>query len=703
MWYLFISRCFLNDHQILYIARRYARELDEECLDVMQNQNTCTKIITLAQIQEREDEDHISLEELEESVPERMREKNRLLLCRMDVPSKIYRNVEYHGKSERVVRAGMEALSILCQTKEVVTMLRYHGYHDERLYYRRVNKIPGPELGLYKPKQKKGLSGMVQNLKSDPDYVKLHTDAEEDSDGDENISEAYKETKRAVRVTESLEETEDALELRKERDYSPDLPLKLLVWSYRFRHNDHVHKCCLRFSNAFRGLYQPDETVAFLQSQIKSHYNLPEDIVYDEGTAIENREDNRRKRARSSKNKRSKVVKRGSKYVVEMSDPPVPKPRRKKFGLPYEANEKVEVKAFSWWPRYYPGAIAKAMPNAATSTSEGGVYVVELDDGEVIANVEAHQLRKPCPPPFRATEHLKALLSLLGHHRWILNPDFAQDAVYTLFLMVQCGNDDCGHVAAMEAGCLGSIMNLVRLHPYHAYVQVRCMHVLDELSRHSPECNKSVAKCGAIRDIMENLKGIKFEDDAQGTVDAQKAALWCVDSLVQIRSHVEEMEAHGGQYILTAAERHRELIMTRKVKLVDWKTLRQKRLLGGDDDELQQLEWLKRLFVPCVHMLHVGKGECNDPRHCKQCFVNFHAQGFWHRKGCDKHAENENIPTLLEMTQLRRQMEQFDPNPQAKRPEIPLMDYSSTKLKLKSPAQSPQKLADPESPAVPAV
>ena len=135
----------------------------------------------------------------------------------------------------------------------------------------------------------------------------------------------------------------------------------------------------------------------------------------------------------------------------------------------------------------------------------------------------------------------------------------------------------------------------------------------------------------------------------------------------------------GGQYILTAARRVEHLIMTRRVKHIDWLKLREKRLLGNDDDEIQQRNFLIKLHVPCIHMMNVGKGECHDPRHCRDCFVNFHAKGFWHRDGCDRHPGNTNVPTLLEMTQLKKLMENFDKNPPAKKPEIPLMEYKVTK------------------------
>tara|TARA_B110000003_G_C16183258_1_gene352264 strand:+ start:123 stop:530 length:408 start_codon:yes stop_codon:yes gene_type:complete len=132
--------------------------------------------------------------------------------------------------------------------------------------------------------------------------------------------------------------------------------------------------------------------------------------------------------------------------------------------------------------------------------------------------------------------------------------------------------------------------------------------------------------------------------------------------------------------------------MTRRVKHIDWLKLREKRLLGNDDDEIQQRNFLIKLHVPCIHMMNVGKGECHDPRHCRDCFVNFHAKGFWHRDGCDRHPGNTNVPTLLEMTQLKKLMENFDKNPPAKKPEIPLMEY---KVRKSSPTTAKKTTTKP--------
>jgi hypothetical protein len=660
----------------MYTAKRYARELDEDCDDVTQAMNTCKKVITLAQIQERDE----STSGDGERVPERLRAKQRALIHRMGVPERIYRNIDYHSKKEIVVRSGLEALAILSQTEDIVDMIRLAGYRDERLFYRRLNRIPGPELGMYLPKKKTGLSGMVEFSKNGLQF------AVENMDGDEDSDEMLTDEKKEFEKQKSVVEIEDAKELCRTQGYFPELPVKIQVWTYRFRHNDHVQQCAARISDAFRGLYHPDKTLRFIQSQIKRKYNLPEELKGADLTAVQNREYSRISR-KANKGPKTKLVKKGNKYIVEV-DAQKPAEKKKKYGLPLAKGEKIECKFAEWWPRYYAGVILKAEPNPPSSSSEGGIYVVGLDDGEVISNVELYMLRNPQQPKFDGIEHLKSLLRILSSQQYMVHPHLAETSAYTLFLLLSTGNQECGPHVAIQLGCLDALLMVMRMHPVHAPVQIRCCHALDAICRHCLECCKEVAKTGVIRDLMDNLKGIKFENDERGTLDAQKSALWCIDALVEVRGHVEEMEAHGGQYILTAAKLQQDLVMTRKLKLVDWKKLRDKRLIGGDEDELQQLEFLKKLFVPCVHMMHVGKGECNDLRHCRDCFLNFHAQGFWHKIGCAKHPdrnlEEDPIPTLLEMTQLRRAMESFDPNPPAKKPETALMDYTSTKLE-KSP------------------
>ena len=97
------------------------------------------------------------------------------------------------------------------------------------------------------------------------------------------------------------------------------------------------------------------------------------------------------------------------------------------------------------------------------------------------------------------------------------------------------------------------------------------------------------------------------------------------------------------------------IVVPQHLKKVDWKSLREKRLAGGIDDELEKIKFLKELFVPCIHTTTGSK--CTDPSHCMQCFVNKHSSGFWHRIGCKEHPGNTNVASLLEMQQLRKNVE----------------------------------------------
>ena len=86
-------------------------------------------------------------------------------------------------------------------------------------------------------------------------------------------------------------------------------------------------------------------------------------------------------------------------------------------------------------------------------------------------------------------------------------------------------------------------------------------------------------------------------------------------------------------------------------------------MAGGIDDELEKIKFLKELFVPCIHAQHGSR--CNDPGHCQQCFVNLHSTGFWHKIGCKLHPGNTNVASLLQMQQLRKNMERHQAKRQA--------------------------------------
>ena len=59
----------------------------------------------------------------------------------------------------------------------------------------------------------------------------------------------------------------------------PAIPLRLKIWIYRFRTNDHVQQCAGRFTSAFRGFYHPYDTIEKIRKQIYEHYNLPEELL----------------------------------------------------------------------------------------------------------------------------------------------------------------------------------------------------------------------------------------------------------------------------------------------------------------------------------------------------------------------------------------------------------------------------------------
>ena len=175
----------------------------------------------------------------------------------------IYKDIGYHGKNEKVVRAGLECLSIMVQHKPVIEYLTRQGILDERLYHRRLNKIPGDVICLYKPKPRRGLAGMVTTFKSTPEYLALHGDA---GDQSENISEAQRELNKSKSDSAFVNESIKQLIMQKKRDFVPPY-YRLKIWIYEFRTNDHVQQCAGRFTSAFRGFYHPYDTIAKIRNR----------------------------------------------------------------------------------------------------------------------------------------------------------------------------------------------------------------------------------------------------------------------------------------------------------------------------------------------------------------------------------------------------------------------------------------------------
>ena len=302
----------------------------------------------------------------------------------MGVTEYIYKDIGYHGKNEKVVRAGLECLSIMVQHKPVIEYLARQGILDERLYYRRLNKIPGDTIRLYKPKPRRGLAGMVTAFKSTPEYLALHGDADDQS---ENISEAQRELNKNKSDSAFVNESIDAINYAEEAGLCPTMPLRLKIWIYRFRTNDHVQQCAGRFTSAFRGFYHPYDTIAKIRKQIYAHYNLPEELLPPPKPSPFEVKTRRRSAKRKKKKKKNKYE-----VYIQGMDTEDPDEQYEQFKL--KKGDRVVCKAQKWWPRWYDGVIAEVTAPKATSTSVENRYTVEFDDGEVSTFVEEFKIKR---------------------------------------------------------------------------------------------------------------------------------------------------------------------------------------------------------------------------------------------------------------------------------------------------------------------
>ena len=164
---------------------------------------------------------------------------------------------------------------------------------------------------------------------------------------------------------------------------------------------------------------------------------------------------------------------------------------------------------------------------------------------------------------------------------------------------------------------------------------------------------KAFASAGAVKLICKALR-CDFHDAGLNRT-MRKVGIWALHALAQVRANINILESEGAMYCIQMCMQDPCIVIPQHLKKVDWKSLRERRLAGGIDDELEKIKFLKELFVPCVHTATGSK--CTDPRHCMQCFVNKHSSGFWHKIGCREHPGNTNVATLLEMQQLRKNVE----------------------------------------------
>ena len=539
---LAVTRFFDPSQETKYQARRYKKELIKHQLDRTQIANTCSKVITLAQIQIRDNDDN---HDEEERIPEELREKNRMIIHEMGVTEWIYKDIEYHGKSEKVVRAGLECLSILVQHQPVITFLKNLGIQDERLYYRRLNKIPGEGIRFYKPKPRRGLAGMVTKFKTSPEYLALHSD--ENDDEDTNISQAQIDINKVKKNSAFLSESSEAIEYINELELCPFIPLKLKIWIYRFKINDHVQTCAGRFSSAFRGFYHPFEQVEKIRREIKAHYDIPKDIeiekkIYSFQEKSRRHEIEAKERKESEEKKKKKRKKKSSdKYKIYQQRGSLkehPDEQYDQFKL--KKGDRVMCKAFKWWPRWYDGIIGEVIKPDAKSTSVEERYTVEFDDGEVCTMVDEYKIKRKQLNKFHAFEYMLSLCGIISSARWMINTDLCTKALYAIFLLIESKNENCNANVAVNNGILTNIVKIMQLHHEDANVQIKCSYIIDAIARSSIKNCKAVANAGCIQYVMDNLKGIKF---SHSTLDVQKASLWVVDALARIRSNLEDMES----------------------------------------------------------------------------------------------------------------------------------------------------------------
>ncbi len=364
--------------------------------------------------------------------------------------------------------------------------------------------------------------------------------------------------------------------------------------------------------------------------------------------------------------------------------------QQKKAPFPFAKGNRVEVQLEWWWRRRYTGRVIKAKRHGLSF-----LYDVKFDDGQVERKIPVRKLFAPSLPVIDVEEALRSVLRIAAYPRWQSRPDLQTRAIRAMKLILDCGDPTANSRLFVMLDGVSVTLAAMKLFPNSARLNIRAAQLVvavilgppSRLQGHSAgEGGAKNSESGAIEGELSGYEAMKRSEekaakaaavtanaakawagaggiklvcnalrhdfgDAELNRQVRKAGIWALDALAYTRNNVKMMEVEGAMYAIQLCNQDPAIVMTRRLKEIDWKHLRKTRLAGGIDDELQKIQFLKDLFVPCIHAVTGAK--CRDPSHCQQCFVNKHATGFWHKIGCREHPGNTNVASLLQMQQLR--------------------------------------------------
>ena len=376
---------------------------------------------------------------------------------------------------------------------------------------------------------------------------------------------------------------------------------------------------------------------------------------------------------------------------------------------PFVKGDRVEAKLIEYWRKRYAGTVTRAR-----RTKHGFIYTVTFDDGEIVKKIPYNKARKtlyiPSLQPINCEESLRTLLRIAEYPRWQTRPDLQTLCLRAMKLVLDCGDEKATSKDFVMLNGINIVISAMTLFPRSARLNIRASQLLcgvilgptrtygakmqqqqeeeraaarEEVPQTTSiiddydfgdahvqnfdidrdkqnalnklqiieiqsKCAKAFGTAGAIT-LLCSVMRHDFLDDVLNTT-VRKQGVWALHCLSSNRNNIKIIEACGGMYVLKLAGNDKEIVISRRLKLINWKMLREQRLAGGIDDELEKIAFLKDLYVDCIHV-NAGMA-CENPNHCKQCFVNLHATGFWHKIGCKAHPGNTDVCSLLQMQQM---------------------------------------------------
>jgi hypothetical protein len=601
-----------------------------------------------------------TLQELEEDFQrmDQLRNVRRLILAQGGIVEIVLRNFDYYQNHQGAVRAGLRAISELTKNDLALQRLLDASIAEEKEYDRRLAGVKIEDIKYAKVEKKRGLGVLNSTIKE-----KLQPE--------ENMSQNIDPATNKYVI-----ETKSALTYVMEAELSPHLPLKFCRAISLFRDDDLIIEYAADISDAIRGIHTPIERLQFIIHEAQKHMLNK----YSNQQLDEIEED------------RKQTINYGSKYSLNIDEKNVSMHSSKKsttiLKAKYEKGDRVEARLKTYWRRRYIGTVLKVKRLKRSNGAYKYIYNIRFIDGEIINDVDEVDLNLPSlMVRLTLEESLRQILRIAAYPRWRTRPDIQTLCFRALKLVLDCGDINANQKKFVLLDGINITLSAMRLFPHSMRLNIRGIQLIisvilgptrtheakmfklqeqqqqqqqqqqqrrqqhldiEHVQELQAKCAKSLGAAGAIQIICQVMRVNFLDEKINSTI--RKQGVWALKCLAIDRNNIKIMEAAGAMYVLKLANQDKTIVIPRNLQNINWKSLREARLAGGINDEMGKLVYLGNLFVNCICVKSGMK--CSTPSHCKQCFINKHAEGFWHKIGCKEHPGNTDVPSLLQMQQM---------------------------------------------------